>query len=66
MMNHEPPDDELEEIAEEKFWTLRRILFTVIVIITLISFLAYVLLSNWVFVSRPQPPPAPTLEYQRG
>jgi|FLYN01.1.fsa_nt_gi hypothetical protein len=66
MLDYEPVDDEIEDSGEEKFWTARRIIFTVIVIITLISFLAYVLLSNWVFAPRPQPPRLPTLEYQQG
>lgn len=65
MMDYQPLDDETEDIGEAKFWTLRRIILTIIIIITLIAFLAYILLSNYAFVSRQQPP-APTLEVQRG
>jgi hypothetical protein len=65
MMDYQPLDDQPEDIGEEKFWTLRRIILTIIVLITLIAFLAYILLSNYAFVSRPQPS-APTLEVQRG
>lgn len=58
-------DDEPIEFVEEKYWTLRRIIVTVIILITLIAFITYVLVSNLAFMPRPQPP-TPTLEIQRG
>jgi hypothetical protein len=65
MMDYQPPGGLPEEIGEAKFWTLRRIILTIIILITLIAFLAYVLLSNYTFVARPQPP-LPTMDVQRG
>lgn len=64
-MDYEPHDDDVIEVAEEKFWTARRILFTLIVILTLIALLAYMLLPYWVRAPRPPQRPVPTLEYER-
>lgn len=65
MMDYQPLGSQPEDIGDAKFWTLRRIVLTIIILITLVAFLAYVLLSNYAFVSR-RPPPVPTLEVQRG
>jgi hypothetical protein len=62
-------DDDLDELAEtEPFWTLRRVILTLIIIITLVAFLAYVFLSGWLYTSsRPTPErPTPTQSYQQG
>ena len=61
-------DDNLfEPVEERRRWTLRRIIFTILVIITLIAFLAYVLLASWLYtVNAPHPHPTPTIEIQRG
>jgi hypothetical protein len=66
MMDYQPPGGPPKEIGEAKFWTLRRIILTIIILITLIAFLAYVLVANYAFVTRRLPPPTPTLEVQRG
>jgi hypothetical protein len=65
MMDYQPLNGPPEDNGEAKFWTLRRIILTIIIVITLIAFLAYVLLANYAFVTS-QPPPVPTLEVQRG
>lgn len=65
-MDYLPPEDQPEDSGEARFWTLRRIILTIVILITLVAFLAYVLLSNYALVSRQPPPPVPTLEVQRG
>ena len=61
-------DDHLiEPIEERRRWTLRRIVFTILIIITLIAFLTYVLLASWLYTANaPHPRPTPTIEVQRG
>jgi hypothetical protein len=66
MMDFQPLDDQPEDNGDAKFWTLRRIILTIIILITLVAFLVYVLLSNYAVVSRQPPPPVPTLEVRRG
>ncbi|MBC7812721.1 MAG: hypothetical protein H7175_16320 [Burkholderiales bacterium] len=66
-MNDEPFYDldeiELIDTAPERYWTAKRILFIIILLITLISFLAYSLFGDWLRVtSRPTPPP-PTVPH---
>lgn len=67
-MNDEPfyQPDETEYIsapAPERYWTAKRIVFIIILLITLISFLAYSLFGDWLRVaSRPTPPP-PTVPH---
>lgn len=67
-MNDEPiyRADEIELIdddAPQRYWTLRRIVFIIILLITLISFLAYSLFGDWLYAaSRPTPPP-PTAQH---
>lgn len=62
-------DDELYSVSEEveatdyldiepqPFWTLRRIILTIIILITVIAFLAYSLQGLFF---QPPPPPSPT------
>lgn len=55
-----PPEwlDETEE-APEPYWTVRRIILTIIILITLIAFLVYTL--SWVIAPPAAPiPPPPT------
>ena len=67
-MDSQPPEfDTPETVAEEKFWTKRRIIYAVLIIITLVAFLTYVLLSGWFYAARtPAPRPVLTQPYQRG
>jgi hypothetical protein len=67
-MNDEPfyGFDEIEFIDDavtKRYWTARRIVFIIVLLITLISFLAYSLFGDWLRVaSRPTPPP-PTVPH---
>lgn len=60
---HDPDDDllELEDGLEENdqkpFWTTRRIILTVIILITIIAFLVYSFSGLFL---EPLPPPPPT------
>lgn len=67
-MDFQPPEFDTPETAtEEKFWTKRRIVYAVLIIITLVAFLTYVLLSGWFYTARaPAPRPVLTQQYQRG
>jgi hypothetical protein len=62
----EDDDDLTIELENAPFWTLRRVIFTIIVIITLIAFLAYVLLSGWLYTSSRPTPERPTQSFQQG
>jgi hypothetical protein len=44
-----------ETLGREPFWTTRRIILTIIILITLIAFLAYSL--QGLFLQPPSPPP---------
>jgi quinol-cytochrome oxidoreductase complex cytochrome b subunit len=53
---HDPEDDLLDLEDEHKpFWTTRRIILTVIVLITIIAFLVYSF--SGLFLEPPPPPP---------
>jgi hypothetical protein len=60
-------NDDFDDIVEAApFWTLRRIILTIIVIITLVAFLAYVFLSGWLYTSSRPTPERPTQSFQQG
>jgi hypothetical protein len=60
-------NDDFDDIVEAApFWTLRRIILTISVIITLVAFLAYVFLSGWLYTSSRPTPERPTQSFQQG
>jgi hypothetical protein len=65
MNDYDWQPDDFDVSSETRYWTLRRIIVTIIILITLIAFVTYVLVANLAFSPRPQPP-TPTLEIQRG
>jgi hypothetical protein len=54
------PDDE-----DEPRWTLQRVIFLLLIALTLLAFIAYVLFSSGLLVPPPPTPPPPTLPLQR-
>jgi hypothetical protein len=49
-----------DESGDERYWTARRILFTVIILLTLLAFLVYSILYGLI-QRQPLPLPTPTL-----
>jgi hypothetical protein len=50
-------EQDFDDVFEpQRYWTVHRIVFTIIILITLIAFLVYAVLSNWIYASAPTPP----------
>jgi hypothetical protein len=63
MSDYSPSDFDpisAEPEAEERYWTVRRILFAIVILITLIAFLIYTLVYGWVTTHPLVPQPTPT------
>ena len=63
MFDEQPPEQlPGEPEVEEAFWTVRRVLYFLIILITLIAFLIYSLLYGWITTHNRYPPqPTPTV-----